>query len=249
MKGLFTIRLKDRDKEAISLSSKITGIPTSKMLYPFIDEGLRINLGASLLYLIDRSAPFNRGKFERFMDHIRSSKGQQMDPVDGREDIQPSDISPRVIIDYIWIMREIRLHQRLEQAMEGIQLSPELDCIELNVLRRLSRDLGERYITSGSPLNRLDAPGATRMFFSLMTEAYYRHNARGTLKTLNTRWYGNQDLISKLVEEMASRYEHKYPARVVEAIEVNDQISRELPRKTKKKKPIRQFNVNSARVK
>ena len=239
MKGLLTIRLKERDKGSISLASRLTGIPSSKMLYPFIEEALRTNLGASLLYMIDRSAPFNRRHFERFMGALRYANGLSNERDEGSVPGNYADITPRVVIDYVLIMREKGLQQKLENAMEGVQISPDMDYIDLVFLSRICRDMGDRYIISGLPLDRLDAKGATRLFFSLMTESYYRNKARGTMKVLNARWYGNQELISKLVEDMASRYEQRYPARVVEAIEVNDAITMEAPRKTVKKKPIK----------
>ncbi|MDG6223902.1 MAG: hypothetical protein QCI82_00135 [Candidatus Thermoplasmatota archaeon] len=239
MKGLLTIRLGDKEKGSIALASRLTGIPASKMLYPFIEEALRTNLGASLLFMIDRSAPFNRNHFQKFIGELRSADPHAGDNVSGTETVDHYGISPRLLLDSIWAMREIGLQQRLEQAMDGVQISPELDYIDIVFLSRLSRDLGERYIISGLPLDRLDARGATRLFFSLMTEAFYRHNARGTIKTLNTRWYGNQDLIAKLVEEMASRYERKYPARVVEAIEVNEASTVVAPKRPIKKRPVK----------
>ncbi|MGA1872112.1 MAG: hypothetical protein ACMUHY_00435 [Thermoplasmatota archaeon] len=59
MTGLLTLRLPENEKEALALSSQLSGMPISKVIMPFISEGTKVSLGASLLFRIDSK---NRGK-------------------------------------------------------------------------------------------------------------------------------------------------------------------------------------------
>ena len=66
MGDLLTIRLDEREKDALALSSKLSEIPISKIIMPYITEGTKISLGGVLLFLIDRSITFDRRSFDVF---------------------------------------------------------------------------------------------------------------------------------------------------------------------------------------
>jgi len=235
MSEVLTLRLKGKDKDMLSFSSRLSGIPASKMLYPFIEEGIRMNLGASILFQIDRSTPLNRDRFERFIDALRERDADRSGP-SGETLVDPlGGLMPRIVPDYFWMLRETKAVQRMEQAMLDIQFSPDVGYVEPSSLRSVCLATGEAYIAKGLSFSRIDLGQATRLFFQVMTGMTYRKYARGTEKALSTRWYTNQETVGKLVEEMAQRYESRYPARVVEAIEVKEAIPVEGPRPVKKK--------------
>ena len=237
MTDIMTLRLKGKDKELLSLASRLTGIPASKMLYPFLEEGIRINLGASILFQIDRSVQMNRNRYERFVDALRDRERVRSGTSGDLMEDPLRDLMPKIISDYFWMLRETKAIPRMEQAMADIQFTTDVGYIDPSMIQIACLSLGDAYIANGLPLNRIDLVQATRLFFHVMTSMTYRRYARGTEKALSTRWYTSQETINKLVEEMAERYESRYPARVVEAIEVKEAIPVE-ERPSVRKKPV-----------
>lgn len=223
MTDVMTMRLKEKDKEMLSFSSKQTGIPSSKLLYPFISEAIRLNLGASILFNIDRNMPFQRGRFERF---VESLKGHDPRPrPDGGPDLEPQqETAPRIMLDFFWMFKEVKGAERLESAMQDVQVSQDMGFLTAPFMRSLCIGLGESYTSRGLSLVRIETDQARRLFFLLMTSHLYSNNAKGTAKALTAKWYSNQDLVNRLVEDMVIRYEARYPTKVVEAIEVREAI-------------------------
>lgn len=241
---IMTIRLKDRDKEMLGFSSKMTAIPASKLLYPFISEAIRINLGASLLLNIDRNQPFQRRRYEQFVDALKDHEDRlQTDAPPSMESIQAE--TPRVVLDFFWMFREVKAVERLETTMGEIQLSSDMEFLNASFRRTLCIALGDAYISRGLSLSKIEVDQARRIFFYLMTSHFYRNNAKGTAKALSVKWYSHQDLVNRLVDEMVSRYELRYPTKVVDAIEVREAIpvvskktvSRTIPSQTKAPMP------------
>jgi hypothetical protein len=199
MADIMTIRLKDRDKEMLSFSSKMTAIPASKLLYPFISEAIRINLGATLLFYVDRNTPYQRARYERFVEDLKDHESsQQVETPPSMETTQES--TPRIVLDFFWMFREVKAADRIEST------------------------LGDIYVSRGLSLSKIEVDQARRIFFHLMTSHLYRNNAKGTARAISAKWYSHQDLVNKLVDEMVSRYELRYPAKVVDAIEVREAI-------------------------
>jgi hypothetical protein len=220
---IMTIRFKDRDKEALSFSSKMTGIPASKLLYPFISEAIRINLGAALLFNVDRNTPYQRAKYGRFVEALKDHETRlQSETPPSMETILES--TPRVVQDFFWMFREVKAAERIESAMGDIQLSLDMGFLNASFLRTLCISLADAYVSRGLSLSRIEVDQTRRIFFHLMTSHLYRNNAKGTARAISVKWYSHQDLVNKLVDEMVSRYELRYPAKVVEAIEVREAI-------------------------
>jgi hypothetical protein len=218
--NLLTMRLKDREKDILSFTSRITAIPTSKMLHPFVSEAVKLNLGAAILFHIDRSSNFQRKKFEKFISRIWSGEDHETgDPTVGAE-----GISPRIVTDFYWMFMEVKGTERLTQAMGDIEIATDLSFLDTNFLRGLCILLGDAYISKGYSMTKFETDPARRLFFAIMLGHYYRTNARGTARALTTKWYGYQDLVGKIVDDMCNRYELRYPTKVVEAIEVREAI-------------------------
>jgi hypothetical protein len=236
MTDIMTLRLKDRDKEALYFSSKQTGIPSSKLLYPFISEAIGINLGASILFNLDRNAPYQRARYERFIEMIKTGEGRVAASEQPENMEETPEATPRIVLDFFWMMREVKAAERLEQAMGEIQFVQDMGFLTPAFHRSLCLALADMYLSRGLSTSRLEADQARRAFFHIMISHYYRNNAKGTSKSLSTKWYSHQELVNKLVEEMVGKYEMRYPTKVVEAIEVREAIP-VVPRKTVSKVP------------
>jgi hypothetical protein len=224
MTDTMTIRLKDRDKETLAFTSMLTGIPSSKLLYPFLSEGVRVNLGATVLFNIDRNTPYQRARYERFIETLHG-KGVKGHNPDVQTDLAPSqETTPRIVLDFFWMFKEVRAAEKMEQAMGEVQFAQDMGFVNVAFLRTLCLSLGEMYVSRGLSLSKIEIDQARRAFFYLMTSYNYQNNARGTGKVLAVKWYTHQDLVNKLVDEMVGRYEMRYPTKVVEAIEVREAI-------------------------
>jgi hypothetical protein len=108
--------------------------------------------------------------------------------------------------------------------MGEIQFAQDMGFLNPSFHRALCTGLGDTYLSRGLSLAKIEVDPARRIFFYLMTSHFYNNNARGTAKALSAKWYSHQDLVNRLVEEMVSRYEFRYPIKVVDAIEVREAI-------------------------
>ncbi|MGA1821124.1 MAG: hypothetical protein ACMUIG_01195 [Thermoplasmatota archaeon] len=220
MGNLFTVRLEDKDKEVMNFSSKLSRMPVSKVINPFLKEGARSALGAALLFQIDRSTIVQKQMYRNFLDLI-------VDPIrltPGMSDEGSFEemfkCTPRIVWDFFDLIKEAKVRQKLSAVMKDIEFREEIDFIDTRSLRYISHQLGDIYVTMGGSLSRMDYHLATKTFFHIMLHSYYRNNASGTSKALSSQWYTHQDTVSKIEDELIERYERKVSTKVVEAIEV-----------------------------
>lgn len=227
MGNLFTVRLEDREKEVMNFSSKLSRMPVSKVINPFLHEGARSALGAALLFQIDRSTIVQKQMYRQFIDLIidpvRMTPGL---PEEGSFE-QMFKCTPRIVWDFFDLIKEAKVRQKLVAIMKGVEFHEEIDFIDPRALRFISYHLGDQYVTQGGSLSRMDYHLATKTFFHIMLHSYYRNNASGTSKSLSSQWYTHQDIISRIEEELIDRYEKKVRTKVVEAIEVTTESETE----------------------
>ncbi len=221
MADLLSIRVSEDIKSALTLSSKLSEAPVSKLMKPYLDETSRITLGASILFHIDRGNPFRKERLERFMRMLIepsiSGSATLMDL--GMEDIR--NYSPQIIWDFLKILEKQDGVMLMNDMFDGVEIDGRF-FINTSFLRAISYYMGSSYLTEGGGMETLDHQLATRQFFHLMLHYYYRHNAIGTTKALNTQWYTHQAGILKIEQDLLNEYIKMTRRPVVEAIVVEE---------------------------
>jgi len=237
MTELLSIRVNGTTKSSLNLSSNLTEMPISKVLGPFLEESARIALGSAVMFQIDRAGIFQRERFERFVTLLLEPKisGSSLMADLGMEDIRA--YSPQIIWDFLELITEEEEKGDFSSIFENIELSSGF-FISTPFLRSITYDLGSVYIASGVGLDKLDYGTATREFFHLMMKHYYRYNARGTAKAINSQWYTHQKDVRRVEAELLDRYLQRTKKRVVQAIVVTEK-SRKGVRKAAKQKVVK----------
>ncbi len=238
MADLLSIRVSEDMKSALTLSSKLSEAPVSKLLKPFLDEISRICLGASILFHIDRANTFKRERLDRFMRMLIepsiSGSATLMDL--GMEDIR--NYSPRIIWDFLKVLEKHEGVRSMNEMFDGVEVNG-MFFINTPFLRAISYYMGSSYLTEGGSMETLDHQLATRQFFHLMLHYYYRHNARGTTKALNTQWYTHQAGILEIERSLLNEYINMTRRPVVEAIVVEEKDANTPPKVRKRTQKIR----------
>ena len=93
MGNLLTIRLPDNEKEALELSSRLSEMPVSKVILPFISEGVKTSLGALLIQRIDRAYVYGRRNHEQFINIIM---GPASSPSTGGSGVMADSLHGRI---------------------------------------------------------------------------------------------------------------------------------------------------------
>ncbi|MFO8050105.1 MAG: hypothetical protein R6V01_00190 [Thermoplasmatota archaeon] len=234
MSDLLTIRLPENEKDALAFSSHLSEMPVSKVILPFISEGVHISLGALLLHRIDRSTVFRRENYERFIDMIVGSTSG----VGALSEGVPEDfheILPRIVWNFFELMSETKAVQRINSDFDDVEVTMDTTFILPDSIKSLCRSIGASYLSFGGSLDSMNYQLANDIFFKKMLHMFYKANARGTSRALSTQWYANQSLISKLAGEMNDRYMEHTGGRSFEAIEVTGKKKRGRPAKKKKR--------------
>ncbi len=238
MTDLLSIRVSEDVKSALSLSSKLSEAPVSKLMKPFLNETSRICLGASILFHIDRANAFKRERLDRFMRMLIepsiSGSATLMDL--GMEDIR--NYSPQIIWDFLNVLERQEGVRSMNEMFDGVEVGGRF-FINTPFLRAISYYMGSSYLTEGGDMKTLDQQLATRRFFHLMLHYYYRHNARGTTKALNTQWYTHQAGILEMEQSLLNEYIKMTRRPVVEAIVVEEKGAGKAPRSRKRTQKIR----------
>ncbi|MFW3145723.1 MAG: hypothetical protein ACMUIE_02800 [Thermoplasmatota archaeon] len=236
MGDLLTIRLPDYEKDALDFSSHLSEMPVSKVILPFISEGVKVSLGAVLIQRIDRSYVYGRRNHEQFVELMMSivSSTNPGSAVGMMENTH--ERVPKIIWDFFDLLEETRAVGRINTALEEVALTPDASFITPENLRSLCYSIGDSYLMHGGSLESMNYQLANEIFFKRMLYLLYRCNATGTAKSLSTQWYAHQDMISRLANEMNDRYSEKSKSRPVEAIVVTgSKKKRGRPPKRKKK--------------
>ncbi len=238
MTNLLSIRVSEDIKSALTLSSKLSEAPVSKLMKPFLDEISRISLGASILFHIDRGNAFKRERLERFMKMLIepsiSGSATLMDL--GMEDIR--NYSPQIIWDFLKVLERQEGVRSMNEMLDGVKLDGNF-FINTSFLRAISYYMGSSYLTEGGDMKTFDQQLATGRFFHLMLHYYYRHNAIGTTKALNTQWYTHQAGILKIEQTLLNEYIKMTRRPVVEAIVVEEKDTNKATRTRKRTQKIR----------
>ncbi len=211
--------MEEKDKKALALSSNLSELPISRVISPFIEEGIRISLGSILLFHIDRSKVFDRRDLSNFtvmiLEPTRTGEGMiRRGPDEVRK------ISPRVVWDFFDLLAEGRVLKRLEEVMDDVKIGMDPSYVTPSFLRTLCYKLGEDYLSSGGSMERLDYQLASEIFYSSMLEDFYRYNALGTERALSSQLYTHQGLMKELSREMVDRYFERTRQRKFQAIEL-----------------------------
>lgn len=220
MGDLLSIRLDRTDKEVLSFTSRMTETPASKVIGPFLSEGIRISQGSLIMFQIDRSTLFRKERYLSFVRMlIEPSRAGSSLMLDRDPEIVHS-LTPRIIWEFFDLLSEERVIQKFSATFEGIEIQRDMGYVSAPFLRTLTYHLGESYISASGSLERLDYQRATSLYFHLMLHYFYRFNAKGTAKALNTQWYTHQAVIQKIEDAMMKKYSEKIRLSVVEAIVV-----------------------------
>ena len=238
MGELLTLRLEEKDKNALALASNLSELPISKVIIPFIEEGTRISLGSILLFHIDRSKVFNKRDLSNFttmiMEPTRTGEGMIR-----RSPDEVRNLSPRVVWDFFDLISEARIVKRLEEVMEEISIGMDPSYVTPYFLRTLCFKMGEEYLSSGGSLERLDYQLASEIFYSTMLSDFYRYNAQGTERALTSQLYTHQGMMKDLSKEMVDRYFERTRQRKFQAIEMAAPAKKRgrPPKKNRKSRP------------
>ena len=225
MSKLLSIRMDDREKKLMNFSSKMTRTPVSKLVSDYILDGARISLGSAILFHMDRTTIFSREAYNKFMRFLRSSRSSDSGSPDEYENL--FELSPGIIWDFFDLISEQKAKKRLRSIFEGVEIGEDLDYMEPKLIEDLCRTIGSAYVSEGGSLNKLDRKLALKVCFHQLMHLHYRNNARGTVKTLNSQWYTNRNSLSRMEDDLITRYEKRMERRVVEAVEVRDKDERE----------------------
>jgi hypothetical protein len=218
MSNIMTLRLQDPSRQVLGLSAYLSEMPLSKLLNPFISDGISTVLGGLIIHHIDRKLMFRRDTFEAFTEMLLSSGAEPF----GRPpawDVMRERI-PRILFDFFELLSELKAVNRFNAALEGVTLEMDASYMDPQYIRSLCHSLGETYMSSGASLDRLDYHKASELFFHQMVLGFYKANAKGTAKALTTQLYAHGDLIDELSRELKDLYSERTKAGVVEAIVV-----------------------------
>lgn len=235
MSDLLTLRVPGNEKDALALSSHLSGMPVSKVIMPFLTEGAKVSLGAALLFRIGTNV-YKRDRFEDFIDLLQepTKKGTSIFAPIGPAEFQ--NVVPRVVWDFFDLLVTTRTVQRFNTAFEDIEIEMDTSFISPDLLRSLCYSIGDSYLSMGGSLESMNYQLVNEIFFHRMLHIFYWSNAKGTQKALSTHWYAKGDLVSKIVGEMNELYSEKTGARVLEAIVVSaPKKKRGRPKKKRKK--------------
>lgn len=238
MGDLLTIRLDEKEKEALALSSKLSELPISKLIMPHLSEGTKISLGAVHLFLIDRSITFDKRSFDVFTSMIMEPTrtggllSVQKTPAEVRQS------SPKVIWDFFEIMHELNVIGKINSSLEDVTLYMDTSYVTPMYLKTLCYRIGEEYIRSGGNLISMDYQLASDLFFNEMLMGFYHNNATGTARSLSSQLYTHQGLFKDISKEMVNRYSEKTRTRKIQAIEVESTRKRGRPKKKRSKRFI-----------
>jgi len=231
LSDLLTLRVPGNEKEALAFSSHLSGMPVSKVIMPFLIEGTKVSLGASLLFRIGTNV-YKRDRYEDFIDLLQepTKKGTTILAPMGPAELQ--NIIPRVIWDFFDLLVSTKAVPRLNTALEDVHIDMDTGFVNPEFLKLLCHSIGDSYLSMGGGLDSMNYQLAQELFFHRMLHFFYRANAKGTARALSTQWYSKGDLISKIVSDMNDQYNERTEARVVEAIVVSTpQKKRGRPRK------------------
>ena len=235
MTELLTLRMADNEKEALALSSRLSGMPISKVIMPFISEGSKVSLGAALLFRIDTNV-FKRDHFEEFIGLLQGGfkGGGNIFPTTILD--EHPDLVPRIIWDFFDLLVTTKAVSRLNSSLEEVHLDMDTGFVNPEFLKVLCHSIGDSYLSMGAALDSMNYQLAQELFFHRMLHFFYRANAKGTARSLSTQWYSKGDLVSKIVKDMNDQYNERMEVRVVEAIVVSaPQKKRGRPRKKAKR--------------
>ncbi|MBN1390348.1 MAG: hypothetical protein JXA22_06880 [Candidatus Thermoplasmatota archaeon] len=237
MSELLSIRLQENEKEALALSSQLSGMPVSKVIMPFISEGAKVSLGAALLFRIDTNV-YRRDHFEDFMElvHRPLKTGGQLFS-SAIVDHHQNQV-PKIIWDFFEMLFETRAVSRLNSSLEEVLLETDTSYVTSEFLGTLCYSIGDTYLSMGGSLDSMNYQLASEVFFHRMVYFFYRSNAKGTAKALSTQWYSKGDLVSKIVGEMNDRYNERTGSSVLEAIVVSSPRKKRGRPKTKVQKEL-----------
>ncbi len=244
MGDLLTLRMEEKDKRALALSSTLSEMPISKVIMPYLNEGINTSLGGILLFHIDRSMTFDKRSFNNFTSILiePTRTGAAQTPARGPEDVERT--SPRVIWDFFDILSELKVIEKLNNTFEAVTLSMDTSFVTPAFLRALCFRLGEAYIRSGGNLERLDYQLSNELFFKMMLDEFYQFNATGTTRSLRSELYMHQTRIKDLSLEMVNCYSERSKTRKFQAIEVaSDERKRGRPSIKKRRKKIEEVLV------
>jgi len=245
MADLLTLRMNTVDKKALTLSSHLSDMPVSRLIMPFMAEGTRTVLGSTILHHIDRSGTYDRRALEMFTNMIMESSrtGSNLRFLVGPEDVRRT--SPKVVWDFFDIVSEANIVKRMNEVMEEVRVRMGTAYVSSSFLRYLCYRIGDDYVTTGGSLDRFDYHQASEIFFTVMLERFYHHNAEGTADALHSQFFIHQGLFREFITEMMDRYNERTRERKLEAIEV--QSSTNVPR-GRPPKQARKGKVKRSRV-
>lgn len=221
MNNIMALRLQEPSRQVLGLCAYLSEMPISKLLNPFLTDGVRTMLGALIVHHIDRKLIFRRDSFGSFTEMLLSSGSETMGRSSGWDPASMRERVPRVLFDFFEMMGEVKAVPRMNTTFEGITLEMDASYMDPASIRSLCRSLGEAYISSGASLDRLDYQRASELFFHQMVLGFYRANARGTAKALTTQLYAHGDFLERLSRELKDLYSERTRAGVVEAIVVS----------------------------
>lgn len=236
MKNLLTLRLDDKDKQALALSSLLSEMPISKLIVPYIEEGTKVSLGSILLYHIDRSQTFDRRALESFTSLLMepTRTGHSGIQERGLEDMKRR--TPRVVWDFFELLSENRILERLNGAFDEVTIGMDANYVDPAFLRAFCYSLGEDYISSGGNLEKLDFQLCSSIFFNNMIMEFYRHNASGTARALSSELYAHTNLMKEMATEIGRSYSERTATRKFQAIVVEPTARRGRPQVKKKRR-------------
>jgi len=237
MNNILALRLHEPSRQVLGLCAYLSEMPISKLLNPFLTDGVRTMLGALIVHHIDRKLIFRRDSFGSFTEMLLSSGSETLGRSSGWDPASMRDRVPRVLFDFFEMMGELKAVPRMNATFEGIMVEMDASYMDPVAIRSLCRALGEAYISSGSSLDRLDYQRAGELFFHQMVLGFYRANAKGTAKALTTQLYAHGDFLEKLSRELKDLYSERTKAGVVEAIVVSGTGGKR-GRPPKKKAPV-----------
>jgi hypothetical protein len=237
MSDLLTLRVPGNEKEALAFSSHLSGMPVSKVIMPFLAEGAKVSLGASLLFRIGTNV-YKRDRFEDFIDLLLepTKKGTSIFSPVGPEEFQ--NLVPRVVWDFFDLLISTKAVSRLNATLEEVEVEMDTNFITPDLLRALCYNIGDSYLSMGGSLDSMNYQLANEIFFHRMLHFFYWSNAKGTQRSLSTQWYAKGEMISKIVGEMNEFYSERTGSRVMEAIVVSAPSKKRGRPKKKKRKAL-----------
>jgi len=213
----------------MDFSAKECDITLSKMYYPSILEGIHNWLGITMLFKLDLNNHLPIERYVVYFDQPLAIKAEGS-PAMLDKDLQLREFGPMtkevppVILTFITIVEKKDIQQRLTTLFPKIEFQPAEVFMGSLRLKELVHDLGRQYLQKCPDFKKADFNLMKDIYFSLMLKEYFRSTAVGSLKTLQSEWYGKRSSINAMKNILIKEYNALFTTKPMEAIQLNENV-------------------------